>query len=143
MLIFLVSCSEQEQTPEQKAAATLKDHLANKTGSDYQAVQTRLDSFYATYISTAEGSKLQNEYNSVHAENKDIYSPNALFLTHRETALQDTIKARTARFGQKFCGWKAIHSYKFKNEQGVATEATDTFLLNKDYQLMSTDTLSL
>lgn len=143
LLLLLIGCSEQKETPEQKATATLKDHYAGTVGKDYQPLQTKLDSFYLTYNLTAEGSRLQNEYNTVHAENKDIYSPNALFLANREMSLMDTINARTKRFGQRFYGWKAIHSYRFKNDKGVATEATDTFLLNQDCQLMRTDTIAL
>ena len=142
-LVVLVSCSENEKTPEQKAEQSIKAQLTPKVGKDYQPVQTKLDSFFLTYTATPEGSKMVEEYNSVHAENKDIYSPNALFLANREMALSDTLKARTERFGQKFCGWKAVHAYRFKNEQGLTTESVDTFLLNKEYQLMRTDSLSL
>ncbi len=142
-LVFLVSCTETEKTSQQKAETTLKDHLSTTVGNDYQPIQTRLDSFYAVYTVTKEGSKLLNEYNAVHAENKDIYSPNALFLANREMSLLDTINARTKRYGQKFYGWKAIHSYRYKDEKGILTESVDTFLLNRDYQLMQADTISL
>ena len=143
LLLLLIGCAEQEETPQQKATATLKNHYEGTVGKDYQPLQTKLDSFYLTYDLTAEGSRLVNEYNAVHAENKDIYSPNALFLANREMSLMDTISARTKRFGQRFCGWKAIHSYRFKDDKGVATQATDTLLLNKHYELMRTDTITL
>lgn len=142
-LVLMTGCSE-EKTPEQKAETTIKNHFTSTgAGNAYQPLQTKLDSFYAVYSLTGEGAKLMNEYNSVHAENKDIYSPNALFLANREMALRDTINARTQRFGKKFYGWKAIHAYRSKNPQGVLTEATDTFLLNREYQLMQADTIAL
>lgn len=141
--LLLIGCS-QEQTSQQKAETAIKHHLTAKLGkeSGYQSVETKLDSFYVGYAQTKEGGNLQKEYNAVRAENKDIYSPNALLLASKEMVLLDTLNARSKRFGQVFYGWKAIHAYKAKNKLGTSELITDTFLLNKDYQLMQADTIS-
>lgn len=147
LVVVLISCNNL--TPTQRAEKTIKEHLANELNdaASYEPVETKLDSFYAGYFKSAEGKKLWKEFRDADSSSVDMLSNNYKPMTIEEIAVQkkriDTINARAERFHKVFYGWQAQHKYRAKNALGALVLSFDTFYLNRQFQIMDPDTITI
>lgn len=143
--ITLIACTTP---PKQKAEKTVKEYL-NKTlndASSYQSVDTKLDSFYATYEETKAYSQIMDSLKYIHnkfREDQSLLSEDFDNYFNTTRSLLDTINKRAERFKPVFFGWMVEHKYRAKNGFGALILKTDTFYLNRDFQIMRRDTIQL
>ncbi|RYZ61455.1 MAG: hypothetical protein EOO14_05005 [Chitinophagaceae bacterium] len=138
---FLFSCSSE---PKDKVAESIKDYM-NKNLNDaksYEAVETsKPDSFYYSYFQTSEGQVAKVEISTYVESNAN---PDDLLYE----VFQDEKKKRDSildieRKSYRWYGWKVFHKYRAKNKFGAMVLQSDSFYLDKNFNVVNKDTIKL